>query len=137
MLRGQSSGPESPCTPLKLNGPAASGGPSTRTLAPRGLILRGRWWDVIVLSVHAPTGDKIHNVKDRLCKELEHVFDNFHKYHMKILLGDFNVKVSKEDIFKPLIGNEVLHKISNDNGVRVELYHIQTADCPKYNVPSL
>jgi hypothetical protein len=25
---------------------------------------------------------------------------------MKILLGDFNAKVGKEDIFKPTIGNE-------------------------------
>jgi hypothetical protein len=38
---------------------------------------------------------------------------------MKILLGDFNVKVGREDIFKPTIGNESLHEISNDNGVRL------------------
>jgi hypothetical protein len=25
---------------------------------------------------------------------------------MKILLGDFNAKVGKEDIFKPTVGNE-------------------------------
>jgi hypothetical protein len=38
---------------------------------------------------------------------------------MKILLGDFNAKVGREDIYKPTIGNESLHEISNDNGVRV------------------
>jgi hypothetical protein len=38
---------------------------------------------------------------------------------MKILLEDFNTKVGREDIFKPMIGNESLHEISNDNGVRV------------------
>jgi hypothetical protein len=38
---------------------------------------------------------------------------------MKILLGDFNAKVGREDIFKPAIGNESLHEISNDNGVRL------------------
>jgi hypothetical protein len=38
---------------------------------------------------------------------------------MKILLGDFNAKVSRQDIFKPTIGNENFHAISNDNGVRV------------------
>jgi hypothetical protein len=37
---------------------------------------------------------------------------------MKILLGDFNAKVGREDIFKPTIGNESLHDICNDNGVR-------------------
>jgi hypothetical protein len=49
-------------------------------------------------------------------EELEHVFDKFPKYH---LLGDFNGKVGREDIFKPTIWNESLHEIRNDNGVRV------------------
>jgi hypothetical protein len=35
---------------------------------------------------------------------------------MKILLGDFNVKVGRENIFKPTTGNESLHEISNENG---------------------
>jgi hypothetical protein len=38
---------------------------------------------------------------------------------MKILLVDFNARVGREDIFKPKIGNESSHEISNDNGVRV------------------
>jgi hypothetical protein len=37
----------------------------------------------------------------------------------KISLGDFNAKLGKEDIFKPTIGNESLHEIGDDNGVRV------------------
>jgi hypothetical protein len=37
--------------------------------------------------------------------------------YTKILLGDFNAKVGREDIFKPTIGNETLHEINNDNGV--------------------
>jgi hypothetical protein len=37
---------------------------------------------------------------------------------MKILLGDFNAKVGREDIFKLATGDESLHKISYDNGVR-------------------
>jgi len=38
---------------------------------------------------------------------------------MKILLGDFNAEVGKENIFKPTIGNESLHQDSNGNGVRI------------------
>ena len=37
---------------------------------------------------------------------------------MKILLGDFNAKVGRQNIFKPTIGNETLHQDSN-NGVRI------------------
>jgi hypothetical protein len=69
------------------------------------IILRGRWCQVIVLNVHAPTEDKTDDVKDNFYEELERVFDKFPKYHMKILFRDFNAKVSKEDIFKPTIAN--------------------------------
>jgi exonuclease III len=68
--------------------------------------LRGPWCVIIVLNVHAPTDDKIDDVKNSFYDELQRVFDMFPKYHMKILLGDFNAKVSREDIFKPTIGNE-------------------------------
>jgi hypothetical protein len=83
------------------------------------IILRGCRCHVIVLNVHAPTEDKIVDVECSFYEELERVFDKFPKYHMKILLGGFNAKVSKEDIFKPIVGNESLHDIGNDNGVRV------------------
>jgi hypothetical protein len=73
----------------------------------------------MVLNIHAPTEDKIYYVKDSFYEEMERVFDKFPKYHMKILLGDFNAKVGRDDIFKPRIGNESLHEISNDNGIRV------------------
>jgi len=38
---------------------------------------------------------------------------------MKILLGDFNAKVGKENIFKPTTGNDSLQQGSNDNDVRI------------------
>ena len=38
---------------------------------------------------------------------------------MKIIWGDFNAKVRRENIFKPTIGNENLHKNSNDNSVTI------------------
>jgi hypothetical protein len=39
------------------------------------------------------------------------VFDKFPEYHMKILLGDFNAKVGRKDIFTPTIRNESLYEI--------------------------
>jgi hypothetical protein len=64
------------------------------------IILRGHGCHVIVLNVHAPTEDKIDDVKDNFYEELERVFNEFPKYHMKVLLGDFNAKTGREDIFK-------------------------------------
>jgi hypothetical protein len=83
------------------------------------IVLRGRWCNIIVLNAHSPTEEKGDDSEDSLYEELEGGFDHFPKYHMKILLGDFNAKVQREDAFKPTIGNESLHQDSNDNGVRV------------------
>jgi exonuclease III len=38
---------------------------------------------------------------------------------MKILLGDFNAKVGREDIFKPTTGNENSYVINTDDRVVV------------------
>jgi hypothetical protein len=35
-------------------------------------------------------------MKERFYEELEHVFDEFPKYYMKILLRDFNAKVGRK-----------------------------------------
>jgi hypothetical protein len=83
------------------------------------IILRGRWFHIIVLRVHAQTEDKTGDVKESVDKELERVFDKFPKYRLRSLLGDFIIKVD-EEVYKPTIRNEGLREISNDTGVRVE-----------------
>ena len=62
--------------------------------------------------MHAPSEEKSDESKDSFYEELERFFYHFPKYHMKILLGDFNTKVGRENIFKPTIGNESLHQDS-------------------------
>jgi hypothetical protein len=54
------------------------------------IVLRGRWFHIIVLIVRAPTEDKIDDV-DSFYEEFECVLDKFPKYHVKILLGDSSV----------------------------------------------
>jgi hypothetical protein len=58
-------------------------------------------------------------VKESFYEKLDYLFDKFSKYHMKILLGNFNSKVGKEDIFKRITGDESLHEIKDGNGVRI------------------
>jgi len=72
-----------------------------------------------ILNVHAPSEEKSDDSLDSFYEELEQVFDQFPKYHMKIVLGDFNAKVWRKNIFKPTIGNASLHKDSNGNWVRI------------------
>jgi hypothetical protein len=55
--------------------------------------------------------------------ELSHGLKKFvnimhrNKYNMKILLGDFNIKVGREAIFSSTTGSECSHEICNDNGI--------------------
>jgi hypothetical protein len=83
------------------------------------IMLRGHWCHIIALSVHAATEDEIHFVKDSFCEEWNVCSINFLNVLLNILLGDFSAKVGRKDIFKPTIGNESLHKIGINNGVKL------------------
>ena len=83
------------------------------------IVLRGCWCNIIILNEHAPSEEKSDYSKDSFYVELEQVSDHFLKYHMKILLEDFNGKVGRKNIFKPIIRNDSLHQGSNDNGIRI------------------
>jgi hypothetical protein len=51
------------------------------------IILRGCWCDIIIWNVHAPTEDRIDDMKDSFFKEPERLFDKLPKCHMTILIG--------------------------------------------------
>jgi len=82
-------------------------------------VLRVRWRNIIVVNVHSPSEEKSDEAKDSFYEELEQVFDQFPKYHMKIILGDIKAKVGRENIFKATIGQESVQQDSNDNAVRL------------------
>jgi hypothetical protein len=69
--------------------------------------------------VQAPREVKSNDSKNSFDKGLEQVFEYFPKNQTKALLGDFNAKVERENIFKPKIWNYSLHQDNNDNGVRI------------------
>jgi superfamily I DNA and/or RNA helicase len=43
------------------------------------IILKGRWYDIIVLNLHARNEDKSDDLKDSIYKELDRVLDQFLK----------------------------------------------------------
>ena len=76
------------------------------------IVLRGRWCNIVALNVNVPSEEKSDNGKESFYEELEQGFDHFPKYDMKILLGDFNAKVRRENIFKLTIGMRVYIRIA-------------------------
>jgi hypothetical protein len=61
--------------------------------------------------VHAPCEDTSDDIKDSSYEELGRVFDQFPRYDIKILLGDFDAKAGKEDTFKLTLGIRVHTKL--------------------------
>jgi hypothetical protein len=70
------------------------------------VIIKGRWCNITVLNARAPCEDKGDDVKDSFCDEIRSVFYQFRRYDMKILLGDFNTKVGRGDIYKLTVANQ-------------------------------
>jgi len=60
------------------------------------IVLRGRWCNIIVLNVHAPSEEKSDESKDSFYEELKQVFYNFCNYRKEIKLENFNAKVGKK-----------------------------------------
>ena len=75
------------------------------------IVLRGRWLNIIVVNVLAPSEEKSDTGKDSFYEELEQVFDHFPKYHMKMLLGDFNAKVGERIFSSQQLGRRVSIRI--------------------------
>jgi len=54
------------------------------------MVLRGRWFNTIVLNMQATSVEKSYASKDSSYEELAQVLNHFPKYHMKILLRHVN-----------------------------------------------
>jgi len=83
------------------------------------IVLRSCSCNIIILNVSAPSEEKSNDSKDSFYEELKQVVDHFLKYHMKSMLGDFTAKLGWEDIFKPTIGVEHLHKNCTIKSIKV------------------
>jgi len=79
--------------------------------------------------VHATSEEKSDDSKDSFYDELEQVFYHFPKNHMEILLGDFNIKVGRENIFKPTIVNESYIRIIMKMLLENKLCQIKKFSC--------
>lgn len=83
------------------------------------LRLKGKFFNLHLISVHAPTEHKDDEEKNTFYDKLEGVVDGIQGHDIKIILGDLNVKIGKETIHRPTIGPNSIHEESNGNGTRV------------------
>ncbi|XP_054289682.1 uncharacterized protein LOC129004977 [Macrosteles quadrilineatus] len=81
--------------------------------------LRCRFKNMTVINMYAPTEDKQDETKDEFYGQIEEIISDIPSYDIKILLGDANAKVGKEELWGDYAGMESLHNVSNDNGIRL------------------
>jgi len=81
--------------------------------------IKAKLRNISLICVHAPTEDKDDDTKDNFYDLLERTYDQCPMYDTKLVLGDFNAKSGKEDVFTQIIGHHSLHDTTSDNGHRL------------------
>ncbi len=77
---------------------------------------KGRFKNYSIINVHAPHNEALNADKDAYCELLGKIYDEMPAHDVKVVIGDFNAKVGKEEVFRPTIGKYSLHDITNKNG---------------------
>ena len=78
--------------------------------------IKGKYTNVTLVNMYAPTEDKTDPAKEKFYEELQLVTDQTPKSDTILVLGDANAKLGKEDIYKEVSGKHTLHELSNWNG---------------------
>lgn len=78
-----------------------------------------RFFNISLINAHAETEEKDEVTKESFYQRLEQAYDETPSNDIKIIIGDFNAKISKEPEFRRVAGKQSLHNESNDNGKRV------------------
>ena len=83
------------------------------------LRIKGKFSNYSIINIHAPTEEKCEEEKDTFYNLLENTYDTCPRYDVKIVIGDANAQIGKEELFVPVIGKHSLHESSNGNGLKL------------------
>jgi hypothetical protein len=78
--------------------------------------MRGRFFNMTFISIHAPTEEKEEDIKDEFYERLERTCDEIPRNDIKIIVRDFIAKIGKEVMYRPAIGTHSRYEKSNENG---------------------
>ncbi|XP_038120074.1 uncharacterized protein LOC119770038 [Culex quinquefasciatus] len=82
------------------------------------LRIRGRFFNYSIINVHCPHEEKSDDEKEAFYATLEEVYDGCPRQDVKVIIGDLNARFGREEMYRPTIGPESLHSVTNDNGQR-------------------
>ncbi|XP_063913213.1 craniofacial development protein 2-like [Zophobas morio] len=81
--------------------------------------LRSKYRKISLLNIHAPTEEKDLEVKTEYYEELERGYVKIPKHDIKMVIGDANAMIGKENCYRPTIGKESKHQKTNQNGEKL------------------
>jgi uncharacterized NAD(P)/FAD-binding protein YdhS len=61
------------------------------------LRMKGRYRNITIISVHAPTEEKEDREKEEFYECLEEIYHKIQKYDLVIIMRDFKAKIRKEE----------------------------------------
>jgi hypothetical protein len=77
--------------------------------------MRGKFNNFTIISLCAPTEERDELVKDFFYDKLNQIYQRIPAHDTKIIVGDFNAKRGREEVFKLDIGKCSPHATSNEN----------------------
>ena len=83
------------------------------------MILKGKFNNISVISIYAPTEDGIEEEKVEFYENLESLINALPKYDTKLIMGDANAKIGRDVCWEKTVGKHSLHEITNENGNRL------------------
>ncbi|XP_052903021.1 uncharacterized protein LOC128310418 [Anopheles moucheti] len=83
------------------------------------LRIRGRFFNLSIINAHSPHLGSADDDKENFYTQLEREYDRCPQHDVKIVIGDFNAQVGREEVYKPTIGSSSTHQLTNDNRLRL------------------
>jgi hypothetical protein len=78
-----------------------------------------KFQNISLINAHAPTEEKEELEKEAFYQKVEEVYDSCPSNDIKTVLGDWNAKVGREEIYQGLTGRHSMHLNTNNNGQRI------------------
>ncbi|XP_050502575.1 craniofacial development protein 2 isoform X2 [Diabrotica virgifera virgifera] len=80
------------------------------------LRIKTHFFNITLINVHCPTNEQEEDTKVAFYQDLERIYDSIPRNDIKMVIGDTNAKIGKEEEYIGVIGKHSLHRDTNENG---------------------